>query len=411
MNLSLWIARKLNLRTDGGSSVGVGIAVAGVAIAIVIMEFTLAIVVGFKTGITDKLIGFDAQISVLPPTVDGAETITKTPVLTEAIDEITPNAEISLAVRHPGLLKTDSDFQGVVYLAADPTSSFSFEKSIITQGVWPDYSQDSCRNSIVISESNASALNLNVGDKVYSTYFIDGNIKMRRHTIAGLFRSNFGEYDKTVVFASLSGMQSVLGIDSLSGTRLDIRGIGIGDIPTTASRLHSGLLDGYISHKLEYFYPVDDVTRSGAMYFNWLSLLDTNVVIIFILMLCVAGLTLVSSLFILILERVRTIGILRAMGADKLLVRRIFIQLAMRLVGRGMIIGNIIGIGCLLIQKYLHLIPLNPEMYYLDYVPVVIQPWAIVALNIGVVICTWLILVLPARLASNIDPAKSMKYD
>ncbi len=408
MNTSVWIARRLRLRGVGGSTTGVVIAVAGVALALIIMEFTLAIVVGFKDGIRSRLMGFDAQITVCP--ADG-KTLEASPVLIDAVRKRLPDADIRLSLRQPALLKTDNDFEGLVFLAQSPDADFSFEKSNIVAGDWPDYASDSCDNKIVISVPTAQALGLGVGDRVYSTFFIDGNVKMRRHTIAALFQSNFGEYDKTVAYASLRGIQRVAGLDSLGGNRLDIRGIQLDEIATKAERLQAGLISDAAARRLDQYYPVDSVLRTGALYFNWLSLLDTNVTVIFILMLSVAGLTLISSLFILILERVTMIGVLRAMGATKPFIRRIFIDMAMRLAGLGMIIGNVVGIGLLLLQKYTHAVPLDPDMYYLNSVPVEINVWAFVALNIGVAVVTWVILVLPARLASSIDPAKTVKYE
>ena len=386
MNTSFWIARRLRLRGGGGRTTGVVIAVAGVALALIIMEFTLAIVVGFKDGIHSRLMGFDAQITVCP--ADG-KTLEASPVLIDAVRKRLPDADIRLSLRQPALLKTDNDFEGLVFLAQSPDADFSFEKSNIVAGDWPDYASDSCDNKIVISVPTAQALGLGVGDRVYSTFFIDGNVKMRRHTIAALFQSNFGEYDKTVAYASLRGIQRVAGLDSLQ----------------------AGLISDAAAGRLDQYYPVDSVLRTGALYFNWLSLLDTNVTVIFILMLSVAGLTLISSLFILILERVTMIGVLRAMGATKPFIRRIFIDMTMRLAGLGMVIGNVVGIGLLLLQKYTHAVPLDPDMYYLNSVPVEINVWAFVALNIGVAVVTWVILVLPARLASSIDPAKTVKYE
>ena len=408
MNTSFWIARRLRLRGVGGSTTGVVIAVAGVALALIIMEFTLAIVVGFKDGIHSRLMGFDAQITVCP--ADG-KTLEASPVLIDAVRKRLPDADIRLSLRQPALLKTDNDFEGLVFLAQSPDADFSFEKSNIVAGDWPDYASDSCDNKIVISVPTAQALGLGVGDRVYSTFFIDGNVKMRRHTIAALFQSNFGEYDKTVAYASLRGIQRVAGLDSLDGDRLDIRGIQLDEIATKAERLQAGLISDAAAGRLDQYYPVDSVLRTGALYFNWLSLLDTNVTVIFILMLSVAGLTLISSLFILILERVTMIGVLRAMGATKPFIRRIFIDMTMRLAGLGMVIGNVVGIGLLLLQKYTHAVPLDPDMYYLNSVPVEINVWAFVALNIGVAVVTWVILVLPARLASSIDPAKTVKYE
>lgn len=415
MNVSLWISSRLRLGTSDGSSAGVAIAVAGVALSLIIMEFTLAIVVGFKDGIRDKLTGFDAQITVLPPisnqsgTEDG--TLRLSPELAEIVHNTFPEAEARLVMRQPGLLKTDDNFQGAVFLGQQPEGDFSFEKSLVSTGEWPDFAADSCRNDIVISEQTASKLGLAIGDKVYSTFFIDDGLKMRRHRIAALYSSNFGEYDNTIVFSSLAGLQSVAGMDSLGGNRLDLRGFATDNIELAAAELQGVLLQAASDGTLNEYYPVTNIKKTGAIYFNWLSLLDTNVVIILLLMICVAGLTLVSSLFILILERIRTIGILRAMGADKNTVRHIFVDITMRLVGRGMIIGNIIGIGLLLVQKYTHAVPLDPEMYYLSAVPVEIKPLWFIILNIATALCSWLILVGPARLASNIDPAKAMNYD
>ena len=158
-------------------------------------------------------------------------------------------------------------------------------------------------------------------------------------------------------------------------------------------------------------YRTSDITQTGALYLNWLDLLDTNVVVIFILMLCVAAFTLVSSLFIIILDRVTTIGILRSIGASRSLVSGIFVNIAMKLVGTGLLIGNILGIGLILIQSATHAVPLDPQMYYLSYVPVEINWLWLLLLNVGVGCGAWLILILPARLAARIDPASAMRYE
>lgn len=416
MNLSHYISRRLRLRGSGtGSGVGVLIAVAGVAIAVMVMEFTLAIVVGFKDGIRNKLTGFDAQITVGAPYDAAAglqERYYRSDSTVEGIVRAHfPEADLRLSLRQPGLLKTDDNFQGVVFLGQSPGSDFDFERANIVEGRWPDFAADSADNLIVLSRPIARMLNLGVGDKVFSTFIFDETVKLRRHTVAALYESNFGEYDNTVVYASLRGLQRVAGIDSLTANRLDIRGLDTDDIAAEAAALQTELIQAVALGELPHHYPVDNIEHTGAMYFTWLALLDTNVVVIFLLMLAVAGLTLVSSLFILILERVPMIGVLRAMGAPKSTVRGIFVDLAMRLVGVGMLIGNVLGIGLLLIQKFTDAIPLDPAMYYLSSVPVEIRPWAFLTLNVGVAVAAWLILVLPARLASGIDPAKAMDYD
>lgn len=415
MNVSFGISRRLQLNSGGSGRTGVVIAVAGVALAVIVMELTLAVVVGFKNEIRRKLMGFDAQLTIHPgyDPDTGAEQpyITLSDALSATVASDLPQAEISLAVRQPGILKTDDDFEGVMFLARSSDGDFSFEKDNIKEGMWPDYTADSCRNNIVLSAAVASKLKLEVGDRVYSVFIIGDAVKTRRNTVAGIYESDFGDYDRTVAYASPAMLQSICGLDSVSGTRVDIRGINTDHISEAAESLQQTLLREASIGILPAYYPVTDIEQTGAMYYNWLALLDTNVVVIFILMLAVAGFTLISSLFILILERVSTIGILRALGASKGFVRNVFVAMSMRVVGLGMLIGNVVGIGIILFQKYTHAIPLDPEMYYLSSVPVEFRPWSLLALNIGVIVAAWLILVVPAGLAAKIDPAGAVKYE
>lgn len=410
----LWISRRLRLGTDG-TAAGTVIAVAGVALALAVMELTLGIVVGFKDEIKRKLMGFDAQISIEAPydpyTRTQESTLTPSPELMEIIAEAAPDAESRLVLRLPGILKTDSDFEGIVFIGQSPQSDFAFERGNIVEGQWPDYSSDSCRNDIVISRATASALGLGVGDKVYSTYIIDESVKMRRNTVAAIFQADFGEYDRTVAYASLAALQSIAGLGSDEGNRLDLRGLPQDDIAATASKIESAMMSAMSTGRTDVYYPVQTIEQTGAIYFNWLALLDTNVAVIFCLMLCVASFTLVSSLFILVLDNVPAIGILRSMGASRSLIRSIFVDLGMRIVLRGMIIGNVLGLGLLLIQKYTHIVPLDPEAYYLNCVPVEIRPWGFIALNVGVAVASWLVLWIPARTASSVDPAKTINFE
>lgn len=408
MNVSLWIANRLRLRGRGGSGAGPVIAVAGVALAVMILEFTLAVSAGFKDGIRERLSGFDAQLTVF--SVDN-KPVEFTPALERVVSETFPGADVRESIRRPALLKTADAFEGIVLIAQSAEGSdFDFERGNIVEGSWPDYSDSLSINDIVISSHTASALGLKPGDKVDGTFFVNDAVKLRRYKVAGVYRSNFGEYDRTVAYASLPSIRGVEGLTDGESARIDIRGLDMERLDEEARQLQQAIVDASVAGRLDRFYTVDSIRRSGAVYFNWLDLLDTNVTVIFILMLCVAGLTLVSSLFILILERVSLIGTLRAIGATKIMVRRIFIDMAMRLAGLGIVIGNVAGIGLLLIQKHTHLLPLDPEMYYLSSVPVEIHPWAFAALNIGVAVTAWLVLVFPAGMASRVDPAKTMNY-
>lgn len=415
MKVDLWLASRLKLRSGGSRSsatTGAVIAVAGVALALVVMELTLAVVCGFKHDITAKLRGFEADISVLPAydydTATSAPYITASPQLRSLI-----GAKAALAMRLPGMLKTDSDFAVVEYRAWDSNHDFSFEQANVISGRWPQYadSPGAADSLIVVSALTASRLALAPGSKVHSCYFVDGSIKTRRHTVAAIYESHFGDYDKSVAYASLPALQRIAGIAPDGGSRLEIRGLALDSIAPAADRLQQRLIDAYQAGAIAELHPTDNLTREGAIYLNWLALLDTNVLVIFVLMICVAAFTLVSSLFILVLERVSTIGLLRALGASRRVVRNIFIYMALRLAGLGIIIGNIVGIGLALLQLHTHALPLDPEMYYLSHVPILIEPYMFIVLNVGVALVCWAVLVLPASFAARRSPAATLRFE
>lgn len=420
MNISLFIARRLRIKggTRKSSSSSSVIAVAGIAIAIFVMVLTLTVVLGFKNQIREKVTGFDSQISILPPTIandssDLAVTYNEKllNLISSTISSNENNASIALTLKQPGIIKTDDNFAGLIFKGASNISHLDFVKQNLIAGEIPNFENDSCKNKIVISSTTANALNIALGDKINTYFFTDNNIRARKFEIAGIYNSNFSEYDKLLAFAPLSTLQRIALLDSVSGSAIEIRGIDHDEIVTTSLQLQSAIHQAVYNKEFDKLYTIENVLQSGAMYFNWLDLLDTNVVVILILMSCVAGFTLISCLFIIILERVKTIGLLKAMGATNAQVRQIFRHMAQRLVLRGMIIGNILSLSFVLLQEKYHLIALNPEAYYLSYVPVEINWWHMLALNASVIIVSSAILILPSHLASTISPAQTMRYE
>lgn len=417
MKVAYWISKRLRISrgAPASTSTGVVIAIAGVALALVVMELSLAVAAGFKNEIRRKIAGFDATVSVLPPvnyaTAIEEPTLHASDTLMNVVHDAVPNGRLSLVVSRQAILKTDDDFNAVKCIAHDTAHDDSFERGNMVDGVWPAFADESSRDSIVLSQTLANRLELATGDKTYLYFFIDGEVKARRVFVSGLYRSNFAEYDNYVVYASLPMLQRLGGSDTLAATSISVEGIQIDDAQLVSSQLSNRLVEALSTGELTRLYRTSDIASTGALYLNWLDLLDTNVVVIFALMLCVAAFTLISSLFIIILDRVTTIGILRSLGASKSMVSSIFINIAMKLVGVGMLIGNILGIGLIVVQSTTHAIPLDPEMYYLSYVPVEFNWLWFVLLNIGVAVGAWLILILPARLAARIDPASSMRYE
>jgi len=420
-HLSPWQRRQgspeVKDETAGGSRTGAVIAVAGVACALTVMILTLGIARGFNHAIKAKLSGFEPTISVSAPysylTGEVSEFVTADDSLSRIITATVPDATQVLTLKQPAIIKTEDDFSAIVINTYGPTHNYTFERSNIVKGSLPDFNTPSSDTTLVISSTVADRLGVDVGDKLTVCFFIGDNIKMRRYRLKGIYSSGFGDYDAIVAYGSLHAMQRLNRVDSLTGTAVEIFAPHMErqQIATVAEKLQQALLLRAQEQMRPQVEVVNNITSTGAMYLNWLDLIDTNVVVIFALMCCVAALTLVSSLFIIILDRIPTIGILRALGASKPAVRRIFVRIALRLVMAGMLIGDAVALGFGWIQRTFGLIKLDSDMYYLSTMPFEFDFTAIALTNIGVLLMAWLVLILPARLASTISPARVMRYD
>lgn len=416
MKFELYIARRLRLKNYNGSkqnSPSISIAVIGVALAIVIMMIAIVVVLGFKHEIRDKVMGFDAQITISNSdyTEKDKSYIIFNDTLKNIINSTIPNGQISLSIKQPGILKTDNDFMGIVFKGMDKNYDWKFISDNLTSGSIPNYNDENNQNKIIISKIISSSLKLNIGDKIYAYFFENNKIRTRRFEIAAIYETHFGEYDKLFAFSSLNTLQKLNNIDSITGNSIEIRNLPISEIENASYNLQDSLIQACYTNKLSSLHRVDTVYNTGALYFNWLDLLDTNVIVILILMSLVSGFTLISSMFIIILERVNMIGIMKSLGATNTQIRRIFIYLTERLVIKGILWGNAIALTIIFLQSKFKLIPLDPEAYYLNYVPTEINWSYILLLNIGVIIISGLILILPSHLISTISPAKTIKFE
>lgn len=424
MNVALLIARRIDLRGSRrrGSGPGVVIAVAGIALALTVMMISVAVMQGFKKEIRAKVTGFESQLTVdiasenadefggETDVVTDATSVRLTPELKAIIAETLPGARAAIAASRPGVLKTDTDFAGVVFYT--PSDSM-FVASHIVDGKMPDYSVGNSENDIILSASMMRTLGLSgQGEKIGAYFFSNGGIKARRFTVAGVYDTHLTDYDASVVYASPAMIARLDRLGADAGTRIDINGLPSDAlIEPSAKRLQDALLTAYYDRRLPELYRVDNAHRRGAVYFNWLELLDTNVAVILALMAAVSAFTLISSLFIIILERVNMIGILKALGASNSLVRRTFIIVAERLVVRGLVIGNLVSLGLIALQAFTHILPLDADTYYLNYVPVSIGWLDVLALNAGVIVMAALVLLLPSHIVATISPARSIRYD
>lgn len=420
-DVGVWLARRLSLKEgEPGQrrvwSPGVIVAVAAVALSVCVMIISIAIVTGFREEITAKVSGFEQQITIAAdrngfmaePYVEQGIRLTDT--LQAAIRNVVgADAAINVTLRQPAILKTDTEFQGVI-IKGIPSGGAdeAFIAPQIIDGAM--FAADSL-NSIAISHHAAETIGLAVGDRVFVHYFIGDNLLTRRMKIAAIFNTHFSDYDKLMAYAPLRALQNVVRVDSLTGTTIDINRLPANEIDPAVDELRFALTDYAAARGENLRYHVADVHETGVLYFSWLALIDTNVVVILVLMSCVAGFTLISSLLVIILQRIPTIGILKAMGADDRLLRRTFIAISSRLALAGIVLGNLVALAVLFLQSRFHLIGLDPESYYLNYVPVRVNFAAIAALDVAVAALCILLMLIPSRMIASLNPADTMRYE
>lgn len=418
MKIFEWfVAKRLRLNKDfSGISQSNIIAITGIAISFIVILLSFAIVTGFKNEIRNKVIGFDSQITITPTSnneIYNSEYIYNSDTLISILHTcITKEANISLLLNTSGILKTENNYKAVIFKGVDNNYNWSFIQENLINGKIPDYTDDANNYNIIISDIISNKLQLGVEDNIYAYFFIDGNIKSRKLKISGIYDSNFSEYDDIYVFTPISFTQKINNVNNNTGNCIEINKIeNHNDIEHISTIIQDSIFNAYNNNLIRDFYEVKNIYQRGAIYFNWLELIDMNVIIILILMSLISGFTLISSLFIIILEKVNMIGIFKSLGATNNQIRHVFIFIMEKLILKGLIIGNLIGLILIFIQKELHIIPLNAETYYLNFVPIDISINTIILINLGIIIGSALILIIPTHIISKISPIKTIRHE
>lgn len=413
--LSYFLSKRIysqNEKRNKVSNPAIRIATLGVALGLAIMIVSACVVVGFKHTIRDKAIGFVANITVGNyASFQGSDTY---PICTgdsmkKALLGIEGVKSVEQYAEKHGILKTDSDFLGVVLKGIGEDYDTTFIHNNMEKGSIPKFSASKTSNTLLISRNMANKLRLDVGHRLMA-YFIDnGDVRMRRFTIAGIYDTNMSKFDDVMCFTDLYTCRKLNGWedDQSSGFQVTVNNIdSIDAVERNIVKKVNRTEDKYGSS-----YSSKTVMEMNPQLFAWLGLLDLNVWIILALMICVAGFTIISGLLIIILERVNMIGILKALGANNATIRKTFLWFAVFVIGKGMLWGNIVGLGLCILQYFTHIISLDPRTYYVSYVPVEINIVHIILLNIFTLIATVIVSVLPSMLISHIHPARSMRYE
>lgn len=412
MNVEYFIAKRIHFRQDrkNVSRPAVRIAIIGIAIGLAVMLLTISIVLGFKQEIRNKTIGFGGHIQLT--NFDTNNSYEMLPVqlsdsLLDSLRSIPGVGTVSAFATKPGIIKTSSAFQGIVLKGVGPDFDARFFKNNITEGEFIEPG-DSLRNEAVISQHMARLFQLKTGDSFY-TYFIQDQVRARRFTVKGIYSTNFIEYDKLFILTDLRQIQQLSGWNEHQAGGYELRITDFDQLDKINDKVYSIVSPVVLDDGSSYY--TRTIREINPQIFAWLDLLDINVWVILALMLAVAGFNMISGLLILILERTSMIGILKSIGSTNWSVRRIFLYHSLFLIGKGMMWGNIAGLALITLQYFTGIIPLDPEAYYVNTVPVLYHWPLFIVLNIGTLLVSVAMMTGPSYLITKILPAKIIRYE
>ncbi len=415
MNFPFFIAKRLHYDADDRQKVSrpaIRIATAGVAIGLAVMIVSVCVVLGFKHTIRDKVVGFGSHIQVADfMTLHQTEQypVVMNDSMTHVLKAIPGVKYVQRFAVKEGILKTDTDFLGVVFKGVGSDFDSTFIHQNMVEGSIPHFSDSVSSNRILVSQLMADKLRLKTGQRIFA-YFIDRDgVRTRRFTISGIYQTNLKKYDESVVFTDICTAVRLNGweADQASGAELTVNDFD--SLYKTADCVVEKV-NRTVDHYGET-YSSATIRELNPQIFQWLGLMDMNVWIILALMLVVAGVTMISGLLIIILERTSMIGVLKALGARNSTIRHTFLWFAAFIIGRGLLWGNILALGLLALQRFTGIVKLDPQTYYVSTVPIELNWLYIVALNVATLVISVFMLVAPSYLVSHIHPAKSMKYE
>ena len=415
MNFSFFIAHKLYKDKGGRQHVSrpaITIATAGVAIGLVVMLLSVFVVLGFKHTIRDKVIGFGSHIQVtnfMTQMSSDQAPIAMNDSMMKVIGGIEGVKHVERFAYKQGILKTDSDFLGVMFEGVAQEYDTTFIHHNMVAGSIPKFSDSQSGNHILISRNIADKLKVNAGDRIFA-YFIDENgVRMRRFTIQGIYQTNLSQYDQVMCFTDL---YTAVKLNAWQPDQVSGAAITVNDF-NQLNEVESRFVEKINRTEDRYgeTYATQTIRDINPQIFSWLDLLDMNVWIILVLMVSVAGVTMISGLLIIILERTTMIGVLKALGTRNKTIRHIFLWFAAFIIGRALLIGNAIALGMALLQQWTGIIKLDPATYYVSTVPVEINIPLLIILNVATLLISLFVLIAPSYLISHIHPAKSMRYE
>jgi len=406
--LEFFIAKRLaRFNTGSFSSIIIRIAILAVAISVAILILTASIVEGFQANITKKIFGYWGHIQVLHYTSDSA--LEGMPIMNDPILKDTILRHENVKSIHPfaqkaGILKTKEEIEGIILKGVDHTFDWTYMEESLDKGSVLTFSDSVPSRGILISRSIANRLNIKINDAVLVFFIKESSVNTiyRKMKVKGIYHTGLEEYDRLFCIVDLRHIQKLNNWNDaqIAGYEIYLKDVNRLDASTEK-----------VENSMPYMYRALSLKEVFPNIFDWINLTITNKYIVVILVTLVAAFNMVTVLLILILERTKMVGLLKALGANDWAVQKVFLYHAFLIIAFGMMLGNILGIGLSLLQEHFHLIKLPEESYYLDHVPILINYFNILLINAGVILMINMILIIPSLIIKRITPIKAIRFD
>ena len=407
MNIEYFIANRLFTAKEKNNRYTkpiLGIAILAIGFSVAIMLISIMIVTGFKKDISDKVIGFNSHITITNFTDNQSyesEPIDVNQDFYSSMNSQDGVKNIQVYATKAGIVKTNDEILGTVLKGVGSDFDPSFFNQNLVEGQVPVYNDTITSDGVLISKSIASLLQLRLKDNLVM-YFVNKPPRVRKFTVDGIYETGFSDFDDLMVIGDIQHIQKLNGWQSDQVGGFEVAIDNFQDLETITSTVYN---------QLDYNLDAFSIKERMPQIFDWLDLQDINVSVILILMLIVGGINMITALLILILERTRLIGILKALGASNWSIRRVFLYNALHIILKGLILGNFIALGLALIQDKFDFFQLDPNTYFMDTIPVNFDLSHILLLNIGTIIVCYLVLIIPSVIITKITPIKAIRFE
>ena len=411
LNLEYFIAKRLITAKGRKSSISapiIKIAIAAIAIGMVMMIVSVATGIGLQQKIRQKVSAFNGHI-IITNYDDNQSQVSVTPISIRQnfypkFTSVEGISHIQAVASKAGIIRTENAFEGIIFKGVGKDYQWDNIKEYVIAGKLPDLSGN-INSQVLISKYLADRLNLKVGDRFNTFFMKEENNKLpnlRVFTISGIYNSGFQEFDAAYIIGDIRHLQR---INKWKPDEVGAFEVFVTDFSQISAKGEE------VYQQTGSLLDTQTIVEKYYYIFEWLQLFDFNIIVILIVMIAVATINMVVALLVLILERTQMIGILKALGANNWMVRKVFLYNAFYLILRGLFWGNLIGIGLVLSQQYFGIIQLNPENYYVNEAPVYLNWMYILALNIGTILICLLVLLIPSYIITKISPVKAIRFD